>query len=306
MAQKISVVIPNYNGKNLLSKNLPKVITNCPGAEIIVVDDASVDGSVSMLHKKFKKVKTIKLKKNVGFAKAANTGVMATSNDLVLLINSDVAPQKYFLNSTLKYFKDKTTFAVALQDYSHENGNIITKGRGGATFKRGFFNHFPLTLNRGETLWVSGGSGLFSKNKFLQLNGFDQIFKPFYWEDIDLSFRAWKSGYKCYFEPLARVDHFHDEGAIAKQNSKLFIKAVSYKNQFLFVWKNINDVNMSLLHLIWLPYHFAKACLSLDLPFLVGFLWAVSYMPRLIVHETMTKDKFIITEGEVLNKFEKQ
>ena len=117
MAQKISVVIPNYNGKNLLKKNLPIVIKNCPGAEIIVVDDCSKDQSVQFLHKTFKKVRTIKLKKNYGFAIASNTGVKAAKNNLVLLLNSDVVPKNNFLNPARSHFRNnEKLFADIKQD----------------------------------------------------------------------------------------------------------------------------------------------------------------------------------------------
>lgn len=301
--EKISIVIPNYNGADLLRKNLPTVIKYCPGSEIIVVDDGSVDNSVTLLHKRFKKVKVIRLRKNMGFANAANVGVKEAKSKIILLINTDVIPRKNFLKPALKYFNDEKTFAVGLEDQSHENGKIIPRGRGSAMFKKGFVEHFAAIPQRGITFWTSGGSSLFNREKFLKLGGFDTTYKPFYWEDIDLGFRAWRSGYNCYFEPLAKVDHFHEEGAIKKNSSNFFIRTVSYKNQFLFVWKNIKSYDFSLLHLIWLPYHFAKATTKADLTFFYGFALALFSLPNLL--KTLSKDQFIISEREVFKIFEK-
>ncbi len=307
MAQKISVVIPNFNGKNLLKKNLPIVIKNCPSAEIIVVDDKSTDDSVFMIRKEFKKVKLIKHNKNYGFAKAANTGVTSAKNHLVLLLNSDVAPKDNFIRPAVNHFKNKSNlFAVGLLDYSHEGSKIRVKGRGGAIFKRGLVLHFPLPPERAETFWVSGGSGLFDRKKFLELGGFDQIYKPFYWEDIDLSFRAQKSGYKCIFEPLSKVDHFHEEGAISTQKTELSINITSYKNQFIFTWKNITSYDLVLLHIFWLPFHMLKASLSLNISFFIGFIWALEKLPELIYNETMFKNHFIIPEKDIFKKYAKQ
>lgn len=305
MEKKISVVIPNYNGRDLLLKNLPSVIKHCAGYEIIVVDDASKDNSVSLLRKKFKKVKLIALPKNVGFARVANLGVKKAKCDLVLLLNSDVSPKEGFLKPALNYFKKDppNTFAVGLCDLSHEGGKIIPRGRGGANFTKGFLLHYAAHPDRGETLWVSGGSGLFDKQKFLTLGGFDAIFAPFYWEDIDLSFRAWLSGFTCFFEPMSKVDHFHEQGAIKNSKSKFYIKSVSYKNQFLFVWKNIQSFNLVILHLLWMPYHFLKALMSFDAEFFVGFFWAVSKIPSLIFSEQLPN--YVQTEKEVLAKFAK-
>ncbi len=307
MEKKITVIIPNYNGREILLKNLPSVVNNCPSAEIIVVDDASTDDSVRLIHKKFKKIKAIRLRRNRGFAVAVNEGVKAATNEIVLLLNSDVSPRKNFLLPALRYFNTKENiFSVGLCDYSHENGHIIKRGRGGGYFKKGFLFHYAAQTERGFTLWTSGGSCLVRKKIFLKLGGFDPVYKPFYWEDIDLGFRAARSGYVSYFEPLSVVDHYHEQGAIIKQKSAFFIKSVSYKNQFIFVWKNINDYLLIVQHIIYLPYHFLKALLSLDFSFYLGFLWAILSIPTLVFQETFTTNSFIISEEEVLKKFEKQ
>ena len=306
MEKKISVIIPNYNGKKLLKKNLSSVIKNCPNCQVIVIDDASTDDSVNFIHRNFKKIKIIELKKNRGFAYAANLGVRQATGDFVVLLNSDVSPKNNFLKPALDHFKNRKVFAVALADHSHENGKIMIRGRGGAIFIKGFVNHFALPSKSAETLWVSGGSGLFDKRKFLELGGFDTNFVPFYWEDIDLSFRAWRSGYICLFEPKSSVDHFHQEGAIQKSKSSFFVKTVSYKNQFIFVWKNISDFLLLSQHILWLPYHFAKALLTLDVTFFVGFLWAVLKIPQLVVNYPTTElSNYQLTDREVLNKFAK-
>ena len=310
MENKISVIIPNYNGKDLLAKNLPKVISMCPGCQIIVVDDASQDGSQDFVKNKFEEVALIKMGKNVGFANAVNEGVKKARYNLVLLLNSDVAPSDNFLKPAVAHFNNKSKsnklFAVALCDRSHEDNKIISRGRGGASFEKGFVNHFPMPSQKGQTLWVSGGSGLFDKKKFLKLGGFDTIFAPFYWEDIDLSFRAWRAGFTCIFEPASKVDHFHEQGTILKQKSPFFIKTVSYKNQFIFVWKNISDYLLTVEHLLWLPYHFAKALITFDLAFYLAFLWALSKLPELVLATQLSIPKFQLSDREVLKKFAKQ
>ena len=318
MAKKISVVIPNYNGSHLLNKNLTQVLKTCPGCEVIVVDDSSTDDSVKLIERNFRGIKLIRNKKNEGFSKSVNKGVKQSTGSLVLLLNSDVSPKQGFLQPALKHFKslkDKNLFAVGLCDLSHENNSIIQRGKGGAKFTKGFVTHFATRIKSGETLWVSGGSGLFNKEKFLELGGFDATFAPFYWEDIDLCFRAWKKGYKCLFGPASKVDHFHEQGIIKKRYSDFFIKSVSYKNQFLFVWKNIDDYFLIMQHVLWQPYHFAKALLTLNIAFLAGFLWAVLKLPALVFnhspftnlfYEALAKwDHSSLSEKEVIKKFEK-
>ncbi len=306
MEKRVSVIIPNYNGRQLLAKNLPSVIKNCPGCEIIVVDDASTDDSVEFLRKKYKRVKVIKNIKNLGFAKTSNLGVQKAKSDLVLLLNSDVSPRKNFLKVATKHFENKKLFAVGLEDYSHERGKIIIKGRGGIKFEKGLFVHFPAFIERGATFWVSGGSGLFNREKFQQLGGFNDIYKPFYWEDIDLGFRAWKAGYLCTFEPLSKVDHYHEEGAIATQKSNFFIETVSYKNQFIFAWKNISSYTWAFEHLLWLPAHALRAVITLNFSFFLGLTWAILNVPKLVYDQLLLENNYALSDKEVVNAYDKQ
>lgn len=303
MAKKISIIIPNFNGKSLLSKNLPIVIKNCPNCEIIVVDDASSDDSVKYVTNNFPQVKIFANERNLGFAKTANRGVEESKGELVAIINSDVAPRKNSVTAVGSYFDDQHVFAVGLCDLSHEKNKLIKRGRGGAKFKRGFVEHFAIAIKQGETFWVSGGSGVFDRGKFLELGGFDPVFAPFYWEDIDLSFRAAKRGFKSFFEPKAQVDHFHEKGAIRKTNQPFFIKIVSYRNQFLFVWKNIDDYFLLIQHILWLPYHFTKAALSLDFTFLLGFLWAIARSWRLVFNSQVDNTNNEFSEIELFKRF---
>lgn len=302
----ISVVIPNYNGREILAKNLPQVIKNCPECEIIIVDDASTDDSVNFIKNNFKKVKLIEHARNKGFANTVNTGVENSSEDLVLLLNSDVSPRANFLKAAVKHFEnEKNLFAVGLADYSHENSKIVVRGRGAAVIKRGFLAHFKAPSTFGETLWVSGGSSLIDRQKFLELGGFDQCFAPFYWEDIDLCWRAQKSGYICLFEPKSQVDHYHEQGAIKKHYRPFFVKKIAYRNQFLFVWKNVSDTLYLLSHIFWLPYHLVKSIITFDTAFIAGFILAIAKIPESIFNYQPATGNWRLTDREVLAKFAK-
>ena len=305
MAQKISVVIPNYNGRQILEKNLPNVIKNCQDCQIVVVDDGSTDDSVAYL-KKTKGIKLIENPKNRGFAAAVNSGVTSATGDLILLLNSDVSPTKGFLEPLVKHFENNPKlFAVGIADRSHERDKVTLRGRGGASLKKGFILHYVLPAKSGQTLWVSGGSGLYDKQKFLDLHGFDTLYAPFYWEDVDLSYRARKAGYYCLFEPKSQVDHFHLEGAIKKTKSEKFIQVISYKNQFLFFWKNVSDPLYILLHLVYLPYHIALSLLKFDWPFFIGLSKAALQIPTIILNYDRMHAKSCLSDREILKSFEK-
>src|SRR3989344_984758 len=118
----ISVIIPNYNGEEILRKNLPRVLSAVGDAEIIVVDDASIDGSLEALDSFKEKVKIMKNEKNLGFSSTINRGVKEAKGEIIILLNTDVVPEKDFLKPLLSHFEDKKIFAVGCMDKSIEDG----------------------------------------------------------------------------------------------------------------------------------------------------------------------------------------
>ena len=99
-----SVVIPNWNGRDLLERYLPSVIkamAGHPDNEVIVVDNASSDGSAELVKRRFPSVRVIELPTNLGFGGGSNTGFRAATNDIVVLLNSDMRVEPGFLQPLL-------------------------------------------------------------------------------------------------------------------------------------------------------------------------------------------------------------
>lgn len=317
MSMNISIVIPNYNGEDLLKKNLPKVsdaVWAYKGGEIeiIAIDDCSIDNSINVL-KKLKseleskypriKFKIIKNEKNLGFSSTVNRGIKESKGEIIVLLNTDVSPEKDFLTPLISHFKDERLFAVGCMDKSVENGKIVLRGRGIGKWKRGFFVHSRGEVNKTNTLWVSCGSGAFRKSIWDKLGGLDTLYNPFYWEDIDLSYRALKSGYKILFEPKSVVMHEHEKGSIKKKYSQSQVKTIAYRNQFIFVWKNASDLGLQLLHVFWLPYHFTKAFASGEWAFVLGFFQAFIRLPQVIKSKIRSQKYFTKLDREVVKEF---
>lgn len=313
----ISIIIPNYNGEKLLRKNLPLVIDAVKNykrgrVEIIIPDDPSTDNSKEVIEEfinsiKYENIlgKTIENKdtKLAGFSKNVNRGVKISTGDILILFNSDVYPHKNFLEQLIAQFDDPNVFAVGCLDESLENGEIILRGRGLGSWQRGFLIHKAASADNTTTLWVSGGSGAFRKNMWDQLKGFDPIYDPFYWEDIDLSYRAQKSGYKILFEPESRVTHEHEQGVVKERFDDEFVRKISYRNQFIFIWKNITQANLLLSHILWLPYHFLKALINGDIMFFLGFSQAVLKLPDILKSRKFARKNFVRTDSETLKDY---
>ena len=296
---KISIIIPNYNGKETLSKNLPHVLKS--GAEeIIVVDDASTDESIKFLKENFSQIKILVNKKNLGFSSTANRGVEEANGEIVVLLNTDVSPNPDFLRPLIPHFTDPRVFAVGCLDESPEDGKIILRGRGIGKWEKGFVVHSRGEIDKPDTFWVAGGSGAFRKNLWQQLGGFDPLYNPFYWEDIDLSYRAQKAGYKILFEPKSRVVHKHAEGIIKKNYSSFYIKTIAYRNQFFFVWKNITDLGFLGNHIIWQPYYIIIAMLNLNAAYIFGFILALIKFPLVAMSHLRVKKLFKLKDKQLI------
>jgi len=306
----ISIIIPNYNGEELLRKNLPKVIESVrdykDNVEVILVDDCSSDNSIdeiknqkSKIKNTNQKLKIIKNEKNLGFSSTVNRGIKESKGEIIVLLNTDVSPEKDFLTPLISHFKDERLFAVGCMDKSIEDGKITLRGRGVGKWQRGFLVHSRGEVDKTNTLWVNGGSGAFRKSIWDKLGGLDTLYNPFYWEDIDLSYRAIKSGYKILFEPKSVVVHEHEKGSIKKKYSASQIKTIAYRNQFIFVWKNATDLDLQLLHIFWLPFHLVKAIIRLDLAFLLGFFQACTLLSRIIWTRIKSQKHFVKSDKQV-------
>lgn len=273
--QNVSIIIPNWNGYHLLRQHMPAVVEASMGCEIIVVDDYSTDESVQFLKATYKKVRVIEKDTHDGFASTVNKGVIESSGNIVVLLNTDVEPQKDFIRFLLPHFTDEKIFAVGCLEKSVEHERVVLRGRGIARWYRGFYIHSRGEVNQCDTAWVSGGSGAFRKTTWDILGGMDQAFNPFYWEDIDLSYRALKAGYRIYFEPKSIVIHSHEQGSIQQSFRKESVHVVAYRNQFLFIWKNVTDVRIIFSHVVWVPIRLLQAVLRGDMPFIQGFMEAL-------------------------------
>lgn len=279
----VSIVIPNWNGADLLRKYLGKLVRVSEGAEIVITDDHSSDDSVDYLKRNFPNVTVVEHSNQAGFAGNINSGVARARGDVVVLLNTDVVPEPGYLKPLIAHFDDPGIFAVGCMDKSYENGKVVYRGRGLARWQNGFYMHNRGEVDRSDTAWVSGGSGAFRRKYWLELGGMDELFNPFYWEDIDLSYRAVKAGYRIVFEPESVVNHYHEEGKIKSDYSPSRIRIVAYRNQFLFIWKHIPDFKIWIESILFTPYRIIGSALSGDTAMGKGFLAALIRLPRIIL-----------------------
>lgn len=297
----ISVVIPHYKGKEKLYVNLKHNIPFLQGCEIIVVNDYPEVPLTSEMAELFPEVKVIENEKNLGFAGAVTIGISSVKNTFVFLLNNDVLlNDNSFQNAVSHFEKDKKLFAVSFRQ-TEKNGSFV--GRNSIFWKNGFFQHSKADATKnGINGWAEGGSMLFDKNKYDTINGFDTLYSPFYWEDIDLSYRAWKSGYVILFDSTITVQHHH-ESTIATHFHASRIKTIAYRNQFITIWKNISDNGLIFEHLLHLMKNLITYPLRGEKEFVSGF-WMAAQLSRSIMEKRdIQKKMWKKTDREIFALF---
>lgn len=277
----VSIVISNWNGLELIKKHLSSVIKNSDQASIIIVDDHSSDESVAYIKKHYPDIEIVQKTDHEGFASTVNAGVERAKTDIVVLLNTDVEPEKDFLKPLMSHFSDRNVFAVACMDKSEEKGKIVLRGRGIGWWEKGFYIHKRGEVNKSDTAWISGGSGAFRRSMWNTLGGMDPIFNPFYWEDIDLSYRAGKRGYKILFESKSVVCHYHEKGIIHSNYTQKYIQQIAYRNQFIFIWKHVSFFYFP-IHAFWTVIRLVQRTLLGNWNFFIGYLHALPLFPRVI------------------------
>lgn len=254
----------------MLTQNLQHNLPFLKGCEVIVVNDDPTQ-SIRQNLQDFN-ITLVENTINYGFSKTVNIGIEKAQGKYILLLNNDVVLlNDSYLHCIKAFDANSQLFAVGFAQ-KDESGKISGKNR--FYFKDGFFHHdYAHDLSYGNTGWAEGGSCLIDKHTFGLLGGFDESYAPFYWEDIDLSYRAWKAGYTVLFDPTVCVKHQH-ETTIGSFNTKDRIQSIAYRNQLLFIWKNITDVSLRRKHYLALAKHLFTSIIN-DHSFVNGFFQAI-------------------------------
>ncbi len=294
----ITVVIPAYKKTDLLVKNLRKNLPFLRGYKIIVVNDYP-GTSIKKDLENFP-IKLLENKKNLGFGGAVNKGVKAAKTKYVMLLNTDVALNDNSFIKALPYFrKNHKLFAVS---FAQEEQDMSIVGKNIIYWRNGFFRHQKARdLLLGKNAWAEGGASIIDREKFLNLAGFDMLYSPFYWEDIDLSYRAWRSGLEIFFVSQIKVRHYH-ESTIGSFFSKKTINTIAYRNQLIFIWKNITDKKLLFSHFILFIPNLILFLLKGDLNFFKGLFQALAKLPEILAKRKMNK-QYAISDSEILESF---
>lgn len=250
----LSVIIPNYNGKHLLERNLPSVLEalNNSGCnfEIIVVDDFSKDDSIDFIEKFYPSIVLIKCTINGGFSKACNKGLDVAKHELILYLNSDIQLIPDYFDGLFAYFDKPDTFGVmskiiGLTGETQDTARLFS--RNGGKIKANTFFHIKTAGFWTPTAYLSGANALVNAKKMKEMGGFDEIFSPFYYEDFELGLRAWRLGWKCYYHHNTYCIHDHSS-TTKNYKTANWVKSIFLRNRL-----TMHAIHLDLPYL-WLWY----------------------------------------------------
>lgn len=255
--KKTSVVILNWNGRDLLEKFLPTVLrhTASDDCEVVVADNASSDDSVAFLSASYPEIPLILLDKNYGFAEGYNKALQQIDSEYVVLLNSDVETTENWLQTLVSYLELHPETAAAQPKILSYNNKQKFEYAGASG---GFIDYYGYPFCRGRILdtvekdkgqydsetsvfWATGACFCIRRKDYIEAGGLDGRFFA-HMEEIDLCWRLNARGRKVACIPSSAV--YHVGGAsLSKENPRKTY--LNFRNNLLMLYKNAPDANLS-------------------------------------------------------------
>lgn len=246
---KTAVVILNWNGRKLLEEFLPSVVNYSPQAQVYVADNASTDDSVAYVQEVFPQVKIIQNKENGGFAKGYNDALATLSEEVFVLLNSDVEVTPNWLNPIVSHLHVNPNTAIVqpkIKDYKRKDYYEYSGAAGGFVDVLGYpfcRGRIFETLEKDEgqydraypILWASGACLVIRREVYKELGGLDEDYFA-HQEEIDLCWRAHNAGYRAMFIPNSTIYHLGGATLDAMNPQKTYL---NFRNSLFNLLKNV-------------------------------------------------------------------
>lgn len=317
-ASSVSVVIPSWNGVEQLRQLMPSLVIALDQQggdhEIIVVDNGSDDESIDFLRSNFRSVRIVALNENRFFGGGITAGISEASKDILVVLNNDMVVEPDFLAPLLAGFDRPDVFAVTSQIHFQDSGRRREEtGKTRAAMLQGRLELEHLIPNDTDerlgftpAFWAGGGSSAYDRRKLVELGGFDPIYDPFYYEDTDLSYRAWKRGWVTRFAAKSQVHHEHR--ASVSRFRPDWVASIVQRNHYLFIWCNITKAGWTASHFFWLAFHMAERARRGPGPYRqalrteVAALWgAVRRLPEVVLRRRDSHWRSTLSDSEVFS-----
>ena len=254
-----AILVLNYNGCSLLNQYLESIVVAAARArvcqvDVIVVDNQSTDDSLKWLSAHFPAVKSLLAPQN-RYLYSFNWAAGKLTHDWLLLLNNDVYMSPDCLDPLFELLLCyPQAFAVSPQFLRPDKVTVDSARRVGK-FWRGQLRHSNDTslTDPAPTLFATGGACLVRRADFLAYGGFDELYYPAYWEDVDLSYRAWKRGRPSLYQPASVMYHYGSASMAAEGSARSVF--LNTRNAWLFTWRNVSDPEILSASIFWTARH---------------------------------------------------
>jgi GT2 family glycosyltransferase len=293
-----AALVLNYNGRHLLQENLSSIVSAAQkvegGCDVIVLDNLSTDGSVEFLKENYRGV-IVEVAPSNRILFSYNELCQRIRHKYVVLLNNDVRVRDDSFSVLLPHCAAPDVFAVSAVLLNAE-GTAITRSRMLGESHRGLFRTTSLQANEVVPTLDAGGAGaVFDREKLVALGGFDDLYWPYFWEDTDLSYAAWKRGFRVLVEPRSIMYHRHHASVQHyPHNGVVFVR-----NAYLFFWKNITDPALIAKHIVWLAFCIPWRGVRGNWPYLRGVWTAFRKLPQALKRRREMKPLWTRTDAEV-------
>jgi GT2 family glycosyltransferase len=210
---RLSIIVPTFNAQPLLQACLLSVLRYRPTAtEVIVVDDASTDGTAEWLRATHPHVRVIRSERNQGFCRSINAGIRAARAPIIQTLNNDTVVMENWAESALELFADPSVGSVAPQIWLMRDRETLDSAGDiyhlcGYTSNRGHGQELRADFYRVAEVFGASASAAFYRREALErVGGFPEHFEAYY-DDVDVAFRLRWAGYRCLYSPSSRVLH---------------------------------------------------------------------------------------------------
>ena len=224
---RATVVIPTLNARGMLTETLEALEAQTAAHDVVVVDNASTDGTAELLAERFPQVRVVRLDENLGFGRAVNRGVELVETDVVVLVNNDVVCPPDFLEQLLRRWPTRASgWSPASSSSTTVPTSWIPPGssstRRSARGTRSGTGPVVELAGAPQPAGPCGGAAAYRTAVFRDAGGFDEAFFA-YWEDVDLALRIRLAGHGCVRAPDARALHKHGQtlGAASPRQREL-------------------------------------------------------------------------------------
>lgn len=302
------VLVLTYNGRSHLESCLPsllragrKVPGGCP---VVVVDNRSTDETVDWLRRYYPEVE-VQIAERNDYLFSLNRVVASRSEDVVVILNNDMHFDENFIPAMLPHFDSADVFAVTARILDWEGKRITTGQRVAEKRHAWFYKSWRLGVQEScLTLDACGGGAAFRRSMYMELGGFDPLYRPGYWEDTDMSYRAWRRGWKIVYEPGSTIYHRISASFSEQMGGASAVTRLIRRNEVIFAVRNVGGWGFVTVYLALLPLRMVRNAIMKNHAFWQGALQALPRIPAALARRAT--DRYGRSDDDFLQEIQQR